>query len=99
MRDITGNQFAANIVPWSRADAIARIDGRLAGTSLRAQVGAPCPISRTHVCSQPLAVYVCPDETAEVTAVTDRLARDKKRHGRGVIATRLRKRRNGTRNR
>jgi hypothetical protein len=75
------------VVPGSGADAVTRIDGRLSGTSLGAEVGVPGVIARAHGGSQRLAVRVGSGEPAEIAAIAEAHAGHEKGHG---VALRLR---------
>ena len=48
MSDVAGDHGAIEVIPGARADSIARVDGRLTGAGLRAEIGVPRPSVRTN---------------------------------------------------
>src|ERR1700680_1530068 len=48
VREILRDHFAFEVVPGTRADAVARVHRRLAGARLRAQIGVPGAISGAY---------------------------------------------------
>ena len=67
--DVCRDDFAFEILPRTLADAVARIDGRLAVGLLGAEVGAPGLPSRAVALRQRLAVLVGSFDAAEVGAL------------------------------
>ena len=78
---------ARSVVPGTGADAVARIDGRLSGAILSAEVSVPGVIARANCGSQRLAVRVGSGQPAEIAAFAEAYAGDEKGHG---VALRLR---------
>ena len=68
------------VVPGAGADAVARIDGGLAGAGLRAEVGAPGVIARADGSGQRLAMRVGSGEAAEIAAFAKADAGDEEGH-------------------
>ena len=72
--DVLGDHRALGILPRSLADAVARIDGRLAVGGLRREVGAPGFAAGAGGLRQRLAVIVGAGEAAEIAAIADAVA-------------------------
>ena len=73
-----GNQDAFGIVPGPVTNPVARIDGRLRGRAIRAQISAPGAIARSHFRGQTLANGIGAGESAEIAAM--RFAGNKEGH-------------------
>ncbi len=82
MGQILRDHFAFEVVPGAFADAVARIDGGLAGSRLRAQVGVPCFIAGAYGSGERLAMRVSAGESAEIAAVTNGFTGHEKAHHR-----------------
>jgi hypothetical protein len=95
MGDIAGDHDTIEVVPWARADTIARINGRLIGAGLRAEVGVPDSVTRADDSGEILAMCVGTGQSAEIAAVTDRLAGYEERHRRPARHAVLRDRHGG----
>jgi hypothetical protein len=74
------DHVALEILPWAVADAVARIDARLAVGRLGAEVGAPGFAARAVALRQRLAVLVGALDAAEVGALAGPGAGDEERH-------------------
>jgi hypothetical protein len=77
IRNVLGDNNTLGVLPWSLADAIARIDGWLAVSSLGRKIGMPGLASDARGLGQFLTMIVGAGETAEITAIVDALAGDK----------------------
>ena len=84
---------ALEILPRALADAVARIDRRLAAAFLGAEIGAPGLAARAVALRQRLAVLVGPRDAAEVGALAGPRAGDEERHLRRLRQRRRRRRR------
>src|SRR5439155_10348245 len=72
--DVLGDHDALGVLPWSLADAIARIHrGRTVGR-LRREIGVPGLATGSGRLRQRLAVIVGAGETAEIAAIADAVA-------------------------
>src|SRR5690606_39093103 len=80
--DVAGDGLALGVDPRPGADALAGVDGGLAVSRLRRQIGAPCFRARTGGLRQRLTMVVGAGEAAEVAAVADALTGDEEAHGR-----------------
>jgi len=87
MSDVAGDHDAIEVVPGTRADSIARVDGRLTGAGLRAEIGAPRPAAYTDGFGESLAVRIRAGQAAEIAAVADRLAGDEECHRGAALET------------
>ncbi len=76
-----GNDHALGVAPRAVANAIARIDGRLAIQRSIAQIGAPGFVACAHACGQRLAVAISPGQPAQVAALAGVGAGDEEAHG------------------
>ncbi len=81
MCDVARDHDTVDVVPWPRANPIARVNGRSPGARLRAEVCTPGLIACTDGCSELFTVSVGAGQSAEVAAVTDRLTRHEECHG------------------
>src|SRR5690349_19305363 len=68
------------VEPRPGADTVTRVDGRLSGTSLRAEIGVPGVTARAHSSRKRLAVRVGARKAAKVSAFTETDAGDEKGH-------------------
>src|SRR5262249_26835319 len=82
--DILSDNLALEILPWPAADAVARIDGRLALGRLRAQIGMPGFAARAMALCQLQTVSVGAVQAAEVGSLARPGASHKECHGRGL---------------
>src|SRR6478752_6656773 len=78
--DARRNDRALEILPRAVADAVARVDRRLAGGLLSAEIGAPGLAPRAVARRQGLAMRVGAFEAADVGALAGSGARDEERH-------------------
>src|SRR5215472_9382973 len=69
--DIAGDHHPLGIAPWTGADAVARIDRRLAVRLLRAEIGAPSMASRADRFGELLAMLVRTVEPAKIAAMAE----------------------------
>src|SRR6185312_5063500 len=78
--DIPGDHHALDVLPWSLADAVARIDGGLAVGGLRREIGVPdLGGAKTRRLRQRLAVVVGAGDAAEIAAIADATAGQEER--------------------
>src|SRR5690606_25276522 len=68
VRHVLRDDLALRVVPGAVADAIARVDGRLAVGGRGAQIRPPRPPARARGGGQRLAVLVGTRQTAEIRA-------------------------------
>src|SRR5262249_28158036 len=89
--DVLSADFALEILPRAVANAVTRIDRRLAVGSLGAQIGVPGFSSRAVALCQFLTMPVRAFKTAEIGALAGPDAGDKERHVRRLwhVRTRL----------
>ncbi len=69
MAHTTCHQRTLDVVPGAHADAVARVDGRLAIRRLRAQVGPPVLIYHVHAGSELLAMGIGTGQATQVSAL------------------------------
>jgi hypothetical protein len=67
-------------LPWTVANALASIDGRLAISSLGAQIGAPGFSARSMALRQLLTMLIGTLQAAEIGTLACPCAGDKERH-------------------
>src|SRR6185312_13678803 len=78
--DVPGDHHALDVLPWSLADAVARIDGGLAVGGLRREIGVPdLGGAKTRRLRQRLAVVVGAGDAAEIAAIADATAGQEER--------------------
>jgi len=68
------------VEPRPGADTVTRVDGRLSGTSLRAEIGVPGFTARAHSSRKRQAVRVGARKSAKVSAFTETHAGHEKSH-------------------
>src|SRR5262249_14797345 len=78
--EVLSDDVALEILPWTIANAVTRIDGRLSVDSLDAQIGAPGFSSRAMTLRQLLTILVGTFKAAEIGAFAEPHAGDKERH-------------------
>src|SRR4029077_5438101 len=83
--------FTLEILPWTVADAVARIDRRLAVGGLGAEISASCLSARAVALRQLLAMLIGALEAAEVGALAGPCADDKECHVRRLRQLRRRR--------
>src|SRR5262245_22418526 len=88
--DVLSDDFALEILPRAVANAVTRIDRRLAVGSLGAQIGVPGFSSRAVALCQFLTMPVPAFKTAEIGALAGPDAGDKERHVRRLWQLRRR---------
>src|SRR3954452_21399227 len=88
--DVLGDGFAFEILPWTVADAVARIDRRLAVGGLGAEIGAPGLSARAVALRQLLAMLIGALEAAEIGALAGPRTDDKECHVRRLRQLRRR---------
>jgi hypothetical protein len=67
--DILGNDHPFDVLPWTFADAVARVDRRLAVGRLSAEIGVPSVAAGSRGLRQLLANSIRPRQAAEVGAL------------------------------
>src|SRR5258707_11056046 len=78
--EVLSDDFALEILPWTIANAVTRIDGRLSVDSLGAQIGAPGFASRAMALRQLLTILVGAFKAAEIGALAGPHAGNKECH-------------------
>src|SRR5262249_49798772 len=86
---VLSDYLAFKILPWTAANAVTRINGRLAIGILTAQISAPGFAPSAISLSQLLAIAIRPLKATEISPFPRPKARDKKRHVRRLGQLRL----------
>src|SRR5437868_3360455 len=81
LRHVFRDDDALGVLPWTAADAVARVDGL---RSLRTEIRMPCLVAGAGPGREGLAMLVGAFDPAEIGALAGSGAADKERHVRGL---------------